>query len=294
MTLQKQHFYGFLCLLACIALAGCVGGDLGRALNDAFSGYEHVESLGAPDKNCSLVKYRSSGRYAIAIRGDRTRFIRLGAEYSRARVVKQFSDSGEDYAVIECGKEDGSLKNMLLAIPASARQAKFYPLGSASGKPFTTDTAQYPTRLLQDADSPGQIQVWYLDNAGVRGPALVSRAREKEQGSASSGGAGKTAARPARAQTAPAPQALPPAIEPLPSAQAEEEPARTSQPAQPPRASAPAKPAEQQGGAASPSPSPAPVIVLDKPPAASAPAAPVIILDMPPPEPKAAEKPAAQ
>ena len=283
MTGSKHIFPTTLCLLACV-LSACarqiedtLGGlarstessscGITRLFGDAMGGLarEHVETLGTPDKKCSLVKLRVSKSYAVAI--EQNYLIRLGEEYPRVRVVKQFSDSGKDYAIIECGKEDGTLKNMLLAMPYSPKASKLYYLDSASNKPFRMELGQNRAILLQETGDPKQTRAWFIDYAGVRGPTLLSSATPaaKERARTQPDGAGKAAKQ--RAQRSPD---LPPLIVPDASAKLEYDGPRQADKAAPvividgapPAAAKPAdKPTPQSGSAPEPKPTQQPASV---------------------------------
>ncbi len=282
----KLLLYRILCIAACMSLLGCSAAQFNRELENAMGSLarERVETLGSPSKECSLVRLKVSKSYAIVM-GTYT--IRLGEEYPRVRTVAQLSDGSTDYAVLECGKEDGSFRNFLLRIPPSASQMALFVLSSVSNKPFSSDTSRRPVMLLQDGDIPGQLRVWFLDSSGVRGPGLTTYAKlygagDKKQARASSGGysggSGKTASRASKSSGRPdTPSSQPdrvkapdfpdmPIIVPSSSVRIErDEPGRQSGLAEPGTQSAP-KAAEPQisAPAASPAP-PKPVIIIDEP-----------------------------
>jgi len=257
----KQCVLGILCLVACAAFSGCAGWvqQLDRTLGNLS--HEYVMTLGSPSKQCSLVRLRISGAYAIVMQPKY--IIHIGEEYTAVRAVKQFSDSGTDYVVLACRTEDGSLQNMLAAIPASATQTELYLLSSTSNSPFSTAVVQNSTTLFQDGDSPDQLRVWFLEKAGLRGPMLITRAQLDGSGKKEARVSGKADKTSSSART----RTPPPVITPQATARPEDESPRTN---------ATAKPAEQSGSGAAPS---APAIVIGTP----SPAAP-----------KAADTPAAK
>ena len=197
----KSLFLILSALILCVALSGCSKG-FNRGLEDAMGSLnrQHVELLGAPGKECELVKMRVSGSYAVFMKGYT---IRLGDEYPNVRTVLQFSDGRADYAVLECGKEDGALKHVLLEIPQSASSLATYILHDTSNKPFRMSSSSQYITLLQDVDSSKDTRAWYIDRSGLRGPILLSARGGKKQTKTSSGNPRSSAARQAKKNETP-------------------------------------------------------------------------------------------
>lgn len=157
-----------------LVIVGCSATEFNRQLEDAFGSMARtkVTRIGAPSKDCWLVKLNISKAFAVVVPN---RILRLGEEFPQVSVATQFSGDGVDYAVLQCVRANGSVENFLLQAFSSTR-VELYRLDSSSRSPFTVGFSNGQYALMQDTDS-GKVAYWLVAPSSVRGPSITTRSK---------------------------------------------------------------------------------------------------------------------